>query len=180
MANHTRSLVDLVVALLLSGRWLHLWSAARPAAAPTRELPGGLLALCYLGGLCCWIRTAIFGKGARSRFSPVVGLVIAGTGVALRVAGQRALGSCFSWGSEPLAARLVTRGVYRKMKHPLLVGYALEVFAILVLCRSRRRARILLGGLTTLAAVWQGRREEASLARRFGVEWSEHSEGKWL
>jgi protein-S-isoprenylcysteine O-methyltransferase Ste14 len=179
----------LILLLLLGVRWLHLWmvtsaaSSARFSSPRPIEGPMLGLGLAYISALVVWAASMLpFGRDVPpgGHFLEAKALLLGGLGVGFRLAGQSALASAFAWGTEPVARHLVTRGVYRYLKHPLIVGYVLEVIAISLMSGWRLGHISPILALVTFCAAWQIRREEDALRRVFGEVWVAHAEGKLL
>lgn len=64
--------------------------------------------------------------------------------------------------------QLVTKGVYRDTRNPMLFGYVLVLCALGILAKSFSFALILPGFYLFLWAFWLKKREEPSLETRFG------------
>jgi protein-S-isoprenylcysteine O-methyltransferase Ste14 len=145
-------------------------SAARSAPDPvTMRGPGARLALVSALGLLAtaWAAlgsaTAPFASEASSRWA--FAFVIA-VGIALRGAAIRALGAAFT--SEIVAGpghALVTRGVYRYVRHPSDLGLLLVAFGVAGLAASGPAALIALFVVVPSAAL-RVAREERVLATR--------------
>jgi protein-S-isoprenylcysteine O-methyltransferase Ste14 len=130
-----------------------------------------------------WLDIAIFLGFATYALvaAPRDGTWYAGLGVAavctpFWIAARRQLGASFS--VRPEARRLVTSGLYSRLRHPVYVFGTPAVMGVLV---------ALLGwGALTIAVVvvpvevLRARREEAVLAERFGPEYKAYRERTWF
>ncbi len=173
------------MALLMVVRWTHLlWVCERArGGTPSSQQsldddwPASALGLLYGLALIAWL----FRFWGPVRMSPLRGLVAISlmfVGILLRLAGQHALRSAFSWYWTP-SSSLITVGIYRWMKHPLLVGYFLEVTSLSVAAQLRSSVCGLLVGLTAVFIVAQARGEEKRLQMHFNEQWRSFARGKW-
>lgn len=180
----TRAAPTMVMAAVLVARWLHLVLVLKRDPASSRKASRGSLewqvvglGCAYVLAVALWVRSwpASWQRPATALDGAAVAAILFAGG--LRVAGQRALGTAFSWGAAA-PPFLVTTGIYRRMKHPLLAGYALECLAILAVARDGIVSRMVVVGLLAVSIVAQIVREERRLRRAFAAEWEEYSRGK--
>jgi protein-S-isoprenylcysteine O-methyltransferase Ste14 len=124
------------------------------------RLHHGLLAVLLLGSP---LEALLFGGVQRGR---AVGAFLLGAGVVLyRVAG-RALGEALSPFTEPRAgAALVTRGLYRYLRHPMYLSQAMIALGAPLTLGSRYL--IVLAPVALLVLALRIGREEDALARTF-------------
>lgn len=96
----------------------------------------------------------------------VVATTCAIIGSALRVMGIHVLGQHFSWGSAP-PKEIVRNGVYRYIKHPLIIGYVLQTVGMSIAGNGSSVIRAVPIICVILAACVQIRREEMEIRRCF-------------
>ena len=173
-----------ILALLIL-RWGHLLCVCRQSRLivmthdrmQRRDWPAiGLGALYGIALLLCLSRFWDVAHLGMARGLLALFLMIAG--VLLRLAGQSALRSAFSWYWTPPPA-LITSGAYRWMKHPLLTGYLLETASLSIAAPIGSLACSLLIGTTTILIWVQAVGEEKRLDRKFGDNWRAFARGKW-
>ncbi len=173
---------------MLALRWGHtLWRlATQDHAAPSRaislEWPATVLLVGYVAavGLCFgpWILET---TGApRLPFQMPLVLAVGAGGVTLRIVGLETLGPAFSFSSRPVVDHLVTTGVYRYLKHPLLIGYGWEITAMLAASDAPAPVLIGVGALSWFGVGAHAKREERFLSQRFGDAWEAYSKRKVL
>jgi protein-S-isoprenylcysteine O-methyltransferase Ste14 len=186
----TRGTADIAIGGALAVRWVHLAvtlrrgkDTPRPPADGTCGTPEWQvlgLGVAYLMALVLWLYDSLGSWQAPTDLAHGVAAVSVVAGACLRIIGQHALGPAFSWGSSIAPPQLVTSGIYRVLKHPLLLGYALECGGLLVGIRGDLMLRAGTAGLLVVSLCAQVVREERTLARRFGREWAEYAHGKLL
>lgn len=170
----------------LSVIFLGLWRGIRqPPGRTTGRLPGMLRSpsfyvLASIGyfGLC-----ALLWKPLPLHLSPParilalsLGALFYFTGLSLVFWGRLTLGNLYfvssSLGSQLFAEhRLITRGPYALVRHPMYLGIMLTGAGGLLLYRTWTFILVLITGLGTIL---RARREEAALAAEFGEEWQEY------
>ena len=96
----------------------------------------------------------------------VVATVYAIIGSILRALGIHALGQHFSWGSTP-PKEIVHSGVYRYIRHPLIIGYVLQTGGMSIAGNGSYVIRTLPIICVIIAAWVQIRREEREIKRCF-------------
>jgi protein-S-isoprenylcysteine O-methyltransferase Ste14 len=106
----------------------------------------------------------------------VVGAVIAGVSVALLVVARLQLGASFSVSAQ--ARKLVTTGLYAKIRNPIYVFAGLFLVG-LVMVTGRWALLALLGILVPMQIV-RARKEEQVLAEAFGKEYVRYKAGTWF
>jgi protein-S-isoprenylcysteine O-methyltransferase Ste14 len=180
----------LCTGVLIAAQWIHL--AIREHGNPRLRSQGPMEPqVIGLGaGFVCMALLWLFGARAAFMDHPsaatsgaaFVAAVMAALGASLRVAAIERIGRGFSWGSTA-PDTLITDGVYRYLKHPLIIGYVLEAFA-LGICAPRSLfvgiMTVLCGIALVLNAVAQVAKEEAMLRGRFPDDWPAYSKGKFL
>jgi protein-S-isoprenylcysteine O-methyltransferase Ste14 len=86
------------------------------------------------------------------------------------------LGDAFSVGAE--ASRLVTRGLYAKIRHPIYVfGTLAFLFVVLAL---QGWPALTIWALVILIQVGRARREERVLEQTFGAEYTAYRSRTWI
>ena len=101
------------------------------------------------------------------------GVPLQAGGLLLTHFGLRALGACFSKGSIPAGARLVTSGPYSRVRHPLyLAMFLVSAGASLVTLDALVAASAVGMGVSL---VFRARREDRLLAERFGEAWQDYT-----
>jgi protein-S-isoprenylcysteine O-methyltransferase Ste14 len=147
----------------------------RPVARFEATLVVETAAFIGLGGLLWRELPLRLGPGARVVTLSAGGAALV-SGLGLYLAGMAALGPAYDASSTFRARlhpdqRLVTSGPYALIRHPMYVGLALAAIGALLLYRT----------WTTLAfvamlpvLVARARREEESLAERFGARWDSY------
>ena len=104
------------------------------------------------------------------------GLFLAALALPLWIVARRQLGSAFS--VRPEARRLVTRGLYSKIRHPIYVLGSLAYFGSLVALQVWPILCAWLA-LTPLEVV-RARREDRVLADAFGPEYAAYRSRTWF
>ncbi len=97
----------------------------------------------------------------------------------LRIFAIEEIGKGFSWGTEA-PSELIMSGVYRYLKHPLIVGYVLEVIALATVGIGPWWFKTIAIVTVLFAAVLQARKEEVVLQGRFGQQWTAYASRKTL
>jgi len=115
------------------------------------------------GGLLVWRITS---AEQNSITINVVATAYAIIGSILRALGIHALGQHFSWGSIP-PKEIVCSGVYRYIKHPLIIGYVLQTVGMSIAGNGSYVIRTLPIICVIIAAWVQIRREEREIRRCF-------------
>ncbi len=175
--------VGICVCCLLLLRWVHLYWARGHGHSILKtkdtwncDWPASALGLLYVAALIlCFVGLWKNEEIALSRGSGALLLMAAGVG--LRVAGQSSLRGAFSWYWAPPES-LVTTGIYKWIKHPLLIGYFLEVASLLLASSTSSWLVATLAGLCALLLYFQGVGEEKRLLTKFGEEWRTFARGK--
>lgn len=150
--------------------WKHLRAILLLPVMVTVVIPAGLV---YSTGLnSSFLRQAV--PGSRFLF-PVLGVLSVGLGLALMIATIRLFatvghGTLAPWNPTQ---RLVVRGVYRRVRNPMISGVVAVLLGEALLTASLPLA----GWFLTFAfinAVYIPLSEEPGLARRFGDEYEEY------
>jgi protein-S-isoprenylcysteine O-methyltransferase Ste14 len=104
------------------------------------------------------------------------GAVIAGVALVLLVIARLQLGASFA--VQAKARRLVTTGIYAKIRNPIYVFSALLLVGMAVVLSNW----VLLGFIVILIPVqrMRARREETVLAAAFGEEYARYKAGTWF
>jgi len=121
--------------------------------------------------------------GVASGLAIAAGALLAGCGLALFVATVRLFTSL---GAGTLAPwdpprRLVVRGPYRRLRHPMIAGVALVLAGESLILGSTGVA-IWLAAFVAVNAVYLPLVEEPALVRRFGADYERYMDhvGRWL
>jgi protein-S-isoprenylcysteine O-methyltransferase Ste14 len=83
-------------------------------------------------------------------------------------------GSGMPWGDiaeDSQSSKLVTEGLYRYTRNPMLLGYGLFITGAGLYCGSFTTAFILSTLLVALVSLWIKNKEEPELVNRFGQEY---------
>ena len=106
----------------------------------------------------------------------VCGAVVAGASFALVALARIQLGSSFT--VQAKARKLVTKGLYAKIRNPIYVFSALLLVGMSVVLSNW----VLLGLVVIVIPVqrMRARREEAVLAAAFGDEYAQYKAGTWF
>lgn len=99
-----------------------------------------------------------------------IGLWVVAVGLSLIAWSLVVLGEGMLGGVEPTASRLVSRGPYRYVRHPIYVGMLIAMVAYGVAAGSWP-GLVATGVLVVPAIVFRAAREERALARAFPTEW---------
>ena len=106
----------------------------------------------------------------------VLGALICFSGLAFVVWGRSALGDMFfastGFGAQLFADhRLITRGPYAIVRHPIYLGYIVAAAGSLLLYQTWTTVFLI---LCALGVIRRALREEEVLAKAFGAEWAEY------
>ena len=106
----------------------------------------------------------------------IAGAVLAATGVALLVTARLQLGGAFSVKAK--ASKLVTTGLYSKIRNPIYVFGAVALVGVAIVLENW----VLLGLVIVLVPLqrFRARKEEAVLAEAFGEEYARYKAGTWF
>jgi protein-S-isoprenylcysteine O-methyltransferase Ste14 len=112
-------------------------------------------------------RLAALLPGRTGGWGPAAGAVLLGLGLACLVRGAADLGPNLTPATEPVPdAKLVTRGIYELVRHPIYLGVSLMLAAVPLLARNA-----LLGGIVLALSIayfeGKARTEERKLRVRF-------------
>lgn len=173
--------LHLAVGVVIAFQWLHLAVRQRRNArvAPSSsepELQVFGLAIAFLAGAIGWVSALTFGSYADTNLLWFA-LALAVVGSGLRIAAIEDIGRGFSWGSAA-PERLMTDGIYRFVKHPLVVGFVLEVAAMVACSYVAHPVLIWAVALALTNAWFQIRQEERVLSERFGDVWTGYARNK--
>jgi len=104
-----------------------------------------------------------------------VPILIAGAAISVASIWQlNRLGSGMPWGdvaADAQSSKLVTGGLYRYSRNPMLFGFGLFIMGIGVYTGSITMAFLLSALVVALVSAWIRKREEPKLAERFGDEY---------
>ena len=133
-------------------------------------------ALYLAGGKLLWRPLPLRRSALGRQLSLLFGSLCYFPGVVLYLWGYKTLGEQFSpsssFGAQLYAGhRLVTRGPYALVRHPMYLGVMLAATGALLLYRTWA---MLLYTLSAFVAVIRAKREEDLLAEEFGAEWAEY------
>jgi protein-S-isoprenylcysteine O-methyltransferase Ste14 len=106
----------------------------------------------------------------------VAGVLIGLPSLALLVLARIELGSSFS--VTPKMQRLVTHGLYSRIRNPIYLFGCLVVVGVLLYI-SRPRALWILAALIPLQ-IYRSRREEKVLEAKFGAEYQQYKSRTWF
>lgn len=106
----------------------------------------------------------------------LAGAVVAGVSLALLVVARLQLGGAFSVKAK--ATKLVTTGLYSRIRNPIYVFGALTLVGMSVVLGNW----VLLGLVVVLTPVqaYRARKEEAVLGAAFGEEYARYKAGTWF
>ena len=148
------------------------WFFALPAWA---QVVGGLAACVFFGylGYLLWIPIPLIVSSQVSTLG-LVGLALFLAGWLLVLWARWALGSMYGVSTSfaaPLQAqhRLIQRGPYAFVRHPMYLGYWLVLLGVTLMYRTW--TPLLLFVMCLASFYRRARREEEALAERFGDEW---------
>ncbi len=116
-----------------------------------------------------------FGFG--HRWLVYAGLGIGGTGVILWIAAMFFLGN--SLAVLPGSDKLVTRGLYKYIRHPVYLGIELNLFGLFLACGSVFGMCYLLVLVIPLN-VARSRLEEETLIHQFGEHYEDYKKSTWF
>ncbi|MBI4769140.1 MAG: isoprenylcysteine carboxylmethyltransferase family protein, partial [Chloroflexi bacterium] len=162
----------------------------RPSARPRGRAAGfaasllrwpvmlALTALWVAAGVLLWQPVPLVLSPAARLLALVAGTLLYFPGIALYLWGYRALGDMFGLSSGFGAAlyqghRLIERGPYRIVRHPMHLGVILAAWGALLIFWTRA---MLLFAPAVLGVVVRARREDQLLVREFGAAWQEYRE----
>ncbi len=106
----------------------------------------------------------------------VAGLALALTGLSLLTVARLQLGDAFS--ITPQARVLVTRGLYRRIRHPVYVFGAMAIAGVFLYLNRPKLLLLLL--IVIPLQVLRARREEAVLEERFGEQYRAYRRATWF
>ncbi len=106
----------------------------------------------------------------------IAGAAIAAVGLLMLILARLQLGASFS--VEARAKRLVTTGLYSKIRNPIYV--AGEVFLVGVTLATGKWMVLVLAMALVPVQVLRARKEERVLAEAFGEEYARYKAGTWF
>ena len=104
------------------------------------------------------------------------GLAVAAVCTPFWIAARRQLGAAFS--VRPEARRLVTSGLYSKLRHPVYVFGTPAVIGVLVALLGWKA--LVIAVIVVPVEILRARREEAVLAEAFGSQYIAYRERSWF
>lgn len=139
--------------------------------------PGAPARVLVWGDVAFWLAVFVAGLrfGPRTRFW-LAGIFVSQVAFPLWVIARLQLGSAFSF--RPEARRLVTSGLYSKLRHPVYVFGTLASLAALL---TLQLWPLFAAGLALVPiTLWRARREEQVLQDAFGAEYRRYRERTWF
>ncbi|OGO27827.1 MAG: hypothetical protein A2Z16_02040 [Chloroflexi bacterium RBG_16_54_18] len=146
------------------------------------DLPGwaqiglgiGVIVLFISSGVLLWIHPPLKLSPTLSAILNITGLAVFLTGLSLALWARWALGAMYgvsTSSSAPLQKkhRLVQRGPYVFIRHPMYLGYWLVLLGVLLTYRTWTPLALL--AMTVPSFYRRAQREEVSLDETFGTEW---------
>lgn len=184
------TILIIAVGIVIAAQWVHLAirqrGNPRVSVGDIREwhvvglgMSFACAGLLWLSGL---LTTLVHGRGAPQTFFLMLALFFAALGAGLRIAAIERIGRGFSWGTEA-PAQLITDGIYRYLKHPLIMGYLLEVWALAYCMQDAVWTAVLMlatFGASACCGIAQALKEEQILRKRFPQEWPDYAARKVL
>ena len=150
------------------------------------DLPGwaqiglgiGVIVLFTSSGVLLWIHPPLKLSPTLSAILNVTGLAVFLTGLSLALWARWALGAMYgvsTSSSAPLQKkhRLVRRGPYVFIRHPMYLGYWLVILGVLLTYRTW--TPLVLLAMTVPSFYRRAQREEDSLDETFGAEWQAYA-----
>jgi protein-S-isoprenylcysteine O-methyltransferase Ste14 len=106
----------------------------------------------------------------------VAGAVLAGVSIVLLVTARLQLGASFSVSAQ--ARKLVTTGLYSRIRNPIYVFGALALVGMAVVLENW----VILSLVVLLVPIqmYRARKEQAVLAEAFGQEYEQYKAGTWF
>ena len=103
-----------------------------------------------------------------------VGLML--VGLAVWWAGKITLGD--AWAVKAKAKKLVKKGIYSKIRHPLYLGFSLVIlgWAVFIPCLFWAIAVV----IAIIILVMRARKEEKVLLKKFGKKYKKYKESTWF
>jgi len=106
----------------------------------------------------------------------VVGAALCGVSLAMIVVARFQLGAAFSVRAK--AQKLVTTGVYAKIRNPIY--FFGELFFVGIVLISGRWWLLLVGAAIVPVQIWRARNEARVLRAAFGEEYERYKAGTWF
>ena len=130
------------------------------------------------------LAAVLVGAGVFIAFGPAVewtavkiaGAMIAGVSLMLLVVARLQLGAAFS--VQAKATKLVTTGLYAKIRNPIYVFGALTLVGVAMLLNNW--VLLVAVGLLAPVQMMRARKEEHVLAEAFGEEYARYKAGTWF
>lgn len=105
-----------------------------------------------------------------------VGLFIIISGLIIWWIGKITLNDAFT--AMPKARRLITKGIYSKIRHPIYIGLSLTLLGWLFLIYSSSLMILII--LVIISLIIRGFFEEKVLIKKFGKEYSDYKKKSWF
>jgi protein-S-isoprenylcysteine O-methyltransferase Ste14 len=133
-----------------------------------------LITLAALLAALVWVATHLY----LVEWTPVkvAGAALAAVGVALLVTARLQLGGAFSVKAK--ASKLVTTGLYSKIRNPIYVFGAVAMVGVAIVLENWML--LLLVGVLIPIQGYRARKEEAVLAEAFGEQYARYKAGTWF
>ena len=125
-------------------------------------------------GLVVWL--ALHASSVEWTGVRIVGGVIAVLGLALLLTARIQLGRSFSVSAQ--AKKLVTTGVYSKIRNPIYVFSAMFLVGLVIV--TGRWPLLLIIAVLVPVQIFRARKEDAVLAEAFGEEYARYKAGTWF
>ena len=105
-----------------------------------------------------------------------VGFILTVFGLVIWWFGKLTLGD--AWSVKAKAKKLVTHGIYSKIRNPIYVGLTLTFigWAIFIPCPFWAIAAV----ITVIILVYRARKEEKVLLKKFGKKYKKYKESTWF
>lgn len=112
----------------------------------------------------------IFTKTFEYSFSKIIGFALVLTGSFIVIIAKHQLGD--SWAVLPKAKKLVTEGIYSKIRHPIYSGFSLILLGATIYFKSVIWFVVFI--LTTILDIYRAKKEEQILEKKFGKTYREY------
>ena len=133
-----------------------------------------LITMVVIVGMAAWL--AMHASSVNWTGLKVTGAVLAAASVALLIVARLQLGASFS--VSPQAKRLVTTGLYSRIRNPVYVFSALFLFGLVIV--TGRWPLLALIAVLVPVQVARARKEEQVLAQAFGEEYARYKADTWF
>jgi len=105
-----------------------------------------------------------------------IGLLLTLLGLGIWWIAHLTLGDSFAL--LPQAKRLVAKGIYKKLRHPIYVGLSLTAIGLAIVSSSPILMGIAI--VAVISSVWRAFAEEKVLLQKFGDSYSEYKRQTWF